>query len=130
MTGSVKLSNESEWHQINYHFENDQTLQIDSPSDVIRQMSGATVHLILAGDKRMVGFASLQGRISGLEPVQMDFDGIVDEYIEALREFKTAHAEIMQCHNEDSKRRYKSATSRVEELGKGWHDAFQKAART
>lgn len=69
MTGSVKLQNDSEsdWHGITYHFEKQDTLQIDSPADVIRKMSGATVNVKLSDGKRMVGFANTQGRISNLE---------------------------------------------------------------
>jgi hypothetical protein len=48
----------------------------------------------------------------------MVFDSIVDEYVEALREFKAAHAEIMLAHNDDSVWRYKAATNRVTETGK------------
>jgi len=59
-----------------------------------------------------------------------NFETITDEYIEALREIKAAHAEIMQSHNEDSERRYKAASKRVEESGKQWLDAFGNATRT
>lgn len=59
-----------------------------------------------------------------------NFESLTEKYIEALREVKAAHAEIMQSHNEDSKRRYSAARKRVEELDKSWHDEFQKASRT